>query len=60
MAILVGVVYVYSAVLFQLITCVTLLLAAQPSSVWSDGYVQTMLQTVINFTVHPKPKVIWG
>ena len=36
------------------------LLLVQPAPVWSDSYIQTILQSLLNFTVHTKPKVRKG
>lgn len=41
----------------QLLQALTLLLGAQPVGIWSDSHCQRVFQTVLNFTVHPKPRV---
>lgn len=41
----------------QLVTSLTSLLSAQEGSIWSDGYTQKVFQTLLNYTVHPKPRV---
>ncbi len=49
--------YYYIYLYCQLVSCVTVLLSVQPPIVWKDTAVHRMLQTVINFTIHPKPRV---
>ena len=46
-----------SCVHAQLVTSLTSLLSAQEGSIWSDGYTQKVFQTLLNYTVHPKPRV---
>ena len=41
----------------QLVRALALLLEAQPPAVWSDSHCQKVFQYILNFTVHPKPKV---
>jgi ribosomal RNA-processing protein 12 len=41
----------------QLVRALGLLLEAQPPSVWSDSHCQKVFQNILNFTVHPKPKL---
>ena len=45
------------ACMAQLVTSLTSLLSAQEGSIWSDGYTQKVFQTLLNYTVHPKPRV---
>lgn len=42
---------------FQLVRILALLLEAQATSVWTDSYSQKVYQMILNFTIHPKPKV---
>ena len=44
----------------QLVRILTLLLEAQATSVWTDSYTQKIFQMILNFTIHPKPKVSSG
>lgn len=41
----------------QLVLALSLLLEAQPVSTWSDSHCQKVFQTILNFTIHPKPRV---
>lgn len=41
----------------QLVTCQITLLCAQDKSVWSNSYTQRIFQILLNFTIHPKPRV---
>lgn len=46
-----------SAIFLQLVCCLVTLLTAQDQSVWGEGYTQRVFQMLLNYTVHPKPKV---
>jgi ribosomal RNA-processing protein 12 len=46
-----------TALLKSLVRALGLLLEAQPPSVWSDSHCQKVFQNILNFTVHPKPKL---
>lgn len=37
--------------------CLTVLLGAQVGSIWSESNTQRVFQLLLNYTVHPKPKV---
>ena len=41
----------------QLVKCLTSLLGAQVGTVWSESSTQRVFQLLLNYTVHPKPKV---
>ena len=43
----------------QLVTSLTSLLSAQEGSIWSDGHTQKVFQMLLNYTVHPKPRVTY-
>ena len=38
-------------------SCLTALLGAQDASVWADEYTLKVFQLLLNYTLHPKPKV---
>jgi ribosomal RNA-processing protein 12 len=46
-----------TALLKSLVRALALLLQAQPRAVWTDSHCQKVFQTILNFTVHPKPKL---
>ncbi|XP_019858475.1 PREDICTED: RRP12-like protein [Amphimedon queenslandica] len=46
-----------TSLLRSIVSCLVTLLSAQPSHVWSDSFAQTILQTLFNFTTHPKPRL---
>jgi ribosomal RNA-processing protein 12 len=46
-----------TALLKSLVGCLTTLLGAQPASVWAEGYTQKVFQMLLNFCIHPKPRV---
>ena len=45
------------ATITRLIHCLTILLGAQVSSIWNESHTQRVYQLLLNYTVHPKPKV---
>jgi ribosomal RNA-processing protein 12 len=46
-----------TSLLKSLVSCVIVLLLSQPVSVWNDSSVQSILQRLYNFVIHPKPKL---
>ena len=46
-----------SSSLVQLVKALAMLLGAQPAAVWCGSHCQKVFQSLLNFTIHPKPKV---
>jgi len=46
-----------TALLKSLVSCLVVVLGAQNTSVWSDAYTHKVFQMLLNYTLHPKPKL---
>lgn len=46
-----------TSLLKSLVSCLSTLLEAQGQSTWTEGYTQRVFQLLLNYTIHPKPRL---